>query len=220
VIELKNVTKSFEDGKERRVILDNVSLRINEGDFLFIKGRSGSGKTTLLNCIGCLDVFNLGDYYFDSEKVETNDEFTSSLRSKKIGFIFQHFHLLSRFSVLENVLLPTRIAGKIKTDYLNRAIELLSMLEMEDKANALPNTLSGGQSQRVAIARSLINSPRILLADEPTGSLDEDSALIVMDTFKRLNEQGVTIALVSHENVYQRYASRVVEVKSGGLYES
>jgi putative ABC transport system ATP-binding protein len=184
ILSMKNIVKEYQMGEEVTAVLKNVNLKVNEGEFIAILGPSGSGKSTLMNIIGCLDIPTSGEYILSGRKIADQDEKTlAHIRSKEIGFIFQSFHLLSRQSALKNVELPMIYSGKNKKERRERAIELLAKVGLEDKINHRPNQLSGGQQQRVAIARAVANNPTILLADEPTGALDQKTGKQVMELF-------------------------------------
>jgi len=215
---LSNVTKVYELGGETVNALDGLTLSISPGEFTAIMGPSGSGKSTLMNILGCLDRPTSGSYMLDGQEVATlNDDELATTRNKKIGFVFQSFNLLPRMSTLENVALPMVYAGVEKKERLARAKQVLTMVGLEERMNHQPNELSGGQRQRVAIARALVNDPTIIMADEPTGNLDTKSGDEVMAIFSKLNTQGRTIILVTHEPEIATYAGRVVYVRDGRL---
>lgn len=213
---LSEVTKVYQLGAEKVHALAGITFSISPGEFTAIMGPSGSGKSTLMNILGCLDRPTTGSYVLDGQEVATlNDDQLAITRNQKIGFVFQSFNLLPRMSTLENVALPMIYAGVGKKERLARAQEVLEMVGLEARLNHQPNELSGGQRQRVAIARSLVNDPTILMADEPTGNLDTKAGDEVMDIFSRLNSQGRTIILVTHEPDIAEYARRVVYVRDG-----
>ena len=194
LLNIQNIYKNY--GKEPMIVpvLKDVSLEVVQGDYIAIMGPSGSGKTTLMNIIGCLDRASLGTYLFEDEDIsEMNDDALSDLRLNKIGFVFQNFNLLSSETAQENVALPLIYAGIDKEKRNQRAIDVLNKVGLQDRISFKPSQLSGGQKQRVAIARAIINNPKILLADEPTGALDQASGKQVMELFKSLNDEGVTI---------------------------
>ena len=217
VIETKKLKKEFHMGEVVVNALRGIDLTIEEGDFVAIMGASGSGKSTLMNLLGCLDLPTSGDYYLDGKHVNVmgKDE-CANIRNEKIGFVFQGFNLLSRTSALENVELPLFYdkSGRIK-DPRKAAIEALKRVGLGDRMDHEPNQLSGGQQQRVAIARALVNGPAIILADEPTGNLDSKTSIEVMALFQELNDQGITIIVVTHERDIALYTKRIVEVKDG-----
>ncbi|MBF7068356.1 ABC transporter permease [Campylobacter volucris] len=214
MILLKNISKKINGA----TILDNVSLRICKGEFVAIIGQSGSGKTSLLNIIGTLDEPSSGEYFLDNYDVnKTSKDEKARLRREKIGFIFQRYNLLNLLNAKENVALPAVYAGKNKNERLKKAKELLSFLELDHKEFSKPNQLSGGQQQRVSIARALINGGELILADEPTGALDSKSGKIVLEILTKLNEQGHTIVLVTHDPCIAAMAKRVIEIKDGKI---
>lgn len=218
MIEMAGVAKAFGRGPERQVVLKNVSLRVDRGEFVAIVGPSGSGKSTLMNLIGFLDVPTEGVYRF--EGIETNrlgDNELAELRNRKIGFIFQQFNLLPGLTALENVELPLVYAGVGKRRRREIAIGLLESLGLGDRLHHRPHQLSGGQQQRVAIARALAVSPSLLLADEPTGSLDSRTGAEVLDLIGRLNAEGNTVILVTHDPQVAARAGRVVSVRDGEI---
>ncbi len=216
MIHVENITRTYDmHGAEVRA-LDGVSLDIAQGEFVAITGPSGSGKSTLLNVLGCLDKPDAGSYVLDGQEVSgLDDEAISTVRNRKIGFIFQSFHLLPRLTVLENVLLPLRFTREPKPDVTARAKELLARVGLADRMDHRPTQLSGGQMQRAAIARSLILSPALLLADEPTGNLDSKSAADVLRLLDELHDQGQTIVLVTHDNEIAAHAPRHVRLRDG-----
>lgn len=213
---LSNVTKIYRLGGETVHALAGLTLTIRPGEFTAIMGPSGSGKSTLMNILGCLDRPTSGSYMLDGQEVATlNDDQLATTRNKKIGFVFQSFNLLPRMSTLQNVALPMVYAGVAKKERIERAKQVLKMVGLEDRMNHQPNELSGGQRQRVAIARSLVNDPTIIMADEPTGNLDTKSGDEVMAIFSKLNSQGRTIILVTHEPDIAQHAGRIVHVRDG-----
>lgn len=220
-MKLSEITKVYGKGSLEVPVLHDISLQIEDGEFVAIMGPSGSGKSTLMNIIGCLDIPTSGEYILSGRKIADQDEKTlAHIRSKEIGFIFQSFHLLSRQSALKNVELPMIYSGKNKKERRERAIELLAKVGLEDKINHRPNQLSGGQQQRVAIARAVANNPTILLADEPTGALDQKTGKQVMELFHQLNDEGRTIIMITHDSSIAKEAKRVVRILDGNLTES
>ena len=200
IVQLKEVYKSYNNGGLETPVLFDINFSIDEGDYIAVMGPSGSGKSTLMNLIGCLDSPTSGSIILDGQDVSLlNDKELSEVRARKIGFVFQHFQLLSYMNAIENVALPLSYIGVPKAERIERAKEMLKMVGLEDRMEHRPNQLSGGQKQRVAIARAAINSPKILLADEPTGALDSKSGDQVMELFDELNRQGVTILMITHE---------------------
>jgi len=219
IISVKKLIKTYRMGDEDVRALDGVSLEINKGDFVAIMGASGSGKSTFMNVLGCLDKPSSGEYFLDGVNVFTltNNEL-AELRNKKIGFIFQSFNILSRTSALENVELPLLYNNNITgSDRKNKASEALKSVGLLDRINYLPNQLSGGQQQRVAIARALVNSPLIILADEPTGNLDSKTSYEIMGIFKQLNKSGITIIMVTHEPDIAKFALSNIVFKDGKI---
>lgn len=219
VFEIKNIYKDYFQGKEPLTVLKNISLSVEEGEYVAVMGPSGSGKSTLMNIIGCLDKQTSGEFIFDGIDVMTaNDKKLSQIRNQKIGFVFQNFNLLPRQSALENVELPLLYAGVPKKERRKRAISALKRVGLEDRMNFNPTQLSGGQKQRVAIARAIVNQPKLLLADEPTGALDTKSGEQVMELFKELNDDGATIVMITHEPDIAACAKRVMHIRDGELY--
>ena len=209
LLNLQNIDKNY--GKEPLFVpvLKDVSLEVAQGDYIAIMGPSGSGKTTLMNIIGCLDRASEGTYLFEEEDIsEMNDDALSDLRLNKIGFVFQNFNLLNSQTAQENVALPLIYAGVDKETRNHRANVALSKVGLADRTTFKPNQLSGGQKQRVAIARAIINNPKILLADEPTGALDQASGKQVMELFKALNDEGVTIIMITHDANFASHAKK------------
>ena len=221
LLNLKNVYKNY--GKEPMIVpvLKDVSLEVTQGDYIAIMGPSGSGKTTLMNIIGCLDRTNEGTYLFENEDIsKMNDDALSDLRLNKIGFVFQNFNLLSSESAQENVALPLIYAGVDKEKRNQRAIDALNKVDLGDRITFKPSQLSGGQKQRVAIARAIINNPKILLADEPTGALDQASGKQVMELFKSLNDEGVTIIMITHDANVASHAKKILHIIDGEIIEN
>ena len=217
LISLKNITKKYGDGESHTLALKGVSFDIQEVEFVAIMGASGSGKSTLMHIIGFLDKPTSGEYFFDNEDTSKfDDNRLAKLRNLKIGFVFQAYNLLPRTSVLDNVLLPTiYTAGLNKTLAEKQASQMLEKLNLSHRLNHWPNQLSGGEQQRAAIARALINEPRLILADEPTGNLDSKSGQEVMEVLQDLNEEGHTIIMVTHEQYVAQCAKRILTLKDG-----
>ncbi|MFD0679750.1 MULTISPECIES: ABC transporter ATP-binding protein [unclassified Paenibacillus] len=218
MIELQNITKVYERGAEKLHILNDLSLSVAKGDFVAIVGPSGSGKSTLMNMIGLLDVPTSGAYTLDGVATENmNDNKLAELRNKKIGFIFQQFNLLPRLNALENVELPMIYSGLNKKARRERAQQMLELLGMGQRGHHKPSELSGGQQQRVAIARALSIGPSLLLADEPTGALDSKTGNEVLELVMRLNEEGNTIVLITHDSHIADHARRVISIRDGAI---
>ena len=220
ILSMKGIFKEYKMGEETSVVLKGVDLDVYEGEFLAILGPSGSGKSTLMNIIGCLDTPTKGEYYLSGKHIANQTEKElARIRSQEIGFIFQSFHLLQRHSALENVELPLIYANKAKKQRTALAKEMLCRVGLEDKINHYPNQMSGGQQQRVAIARAIVTNPTILLADEPTGALDQKTGAQVMDIFNELNAEGRTIIMITHDVGIARHAKRIVRILDGYLSE-
>ncbi|EKD56845.1 MAG: hypothetical protein ACD_58C00071G0004 [uncultured bacterium] len=217
IIEIKNLSKTYGQGEVEVKALANVDLVIGKGEFVAIMGPSGCGKSTLLNMLGCLDKPNSGTYILDGKEVskKTSSKTLAKIRRDKIGFIFQTFNLLSRTSVLNNVILPAVYSGL--KNRRQKATELLARVGLAKRINHKSNELSGGEQQRVAIARSLMNNPEIILADEPTGNLDSKSGAQIMKLLKELNSDGKTIIAVTHDENIAKQTSRIVRMKDGKI---
>jgi putative ABC transport system ATP-binding protein len=215
MIQVENLFRTFRKGSLEVQILRGVSLRIRKGEFVSIMAPSGMGKSTLLNILGCLDKPSSGSYILDRVPVhEMDDDELSRMRNQKIGFVFQSFHLLPRMTAWENVILPL-IYGDFEGDIKQRAVRVLQSVGLADRVEHLPRELSGGQQQRVAIARALVNSPSIILADEPTGNLDSSSSQEVMKIFHELHIAGTTMVVVTHDKEVAFQADRIIEMKDG-----
>jgi len=216
MIEFNDIMKSFNSGTVRTDVLKGVTFKVNKGEFVAIMAPSGTGKTTLLNVLGCLMKASGGSYLFEGQDIETlNDDQLSEIRNKKIGFVFQTFNLLERTSALDNVLLPLVYSDVYPADAAKKASRLIESVGLKDRINYKPSELSGGQQQRVAIARALINDPAVILADEPTGNLDSNSAKEIMEIFKTLHKEGRTILVVTHDINIARSAERIIYLKDG-----
>ena len=216
IIHLENIRKAYYLGKEPLEVLKGISLDIFKNEYVALMGPSGSGKSTLMNIIGCLDSLTTGKYILNNKDVSsTTDNDLDEVRNKEIGFVFQQFNLLPRLTAEENVALPLVYAGIAKKERIERAKEALRKVNLSDRGHHKPNELSGGQIQRVAIARSLVNNPSILLADEPTGNLDTKTSVEIMNLFGELHAQGNTVILVTHEDDISKYAHRIVRLKDG-----
>ena len=220
ILDLKGIYKDYQQGKMTVPVLKDVNFSMEEGEYVAIMGPSGSGKTTLMNIIGCLDRPTSGTYELAGENVlKLKDRELSDLRLKSIGFVFQSFQLMPRESAVENVALPLSYAGVRKKERRIRATKALERVGLGDRVNFRPTQLSGGQKQRVAIARAMVNHPKILLADEPTGALDSKSGEQIMELFDSLNEEGVTIVMITHDPRIAAKAKRIVRIIDGEIYE-
>ena len=220
ILKRADVVKCYRMADEDIQVLDHVNLSIREGEFVSILGPSGSGKSTLMNIIGCLDVPTSGEYMLSGHDVDRLDENElAHIRNKEIGFVFQSFQLLPRLSALENVELPLIYAGVAPQERKQRAQLIMERVGLGDKLKNLPTQLSGGQQQRVAIARSVVTEPTILLADEPTGALDQKTGMQIMDLFREINREGRTVIMITHDPNIAKYAERVIHIIDGRLSE-
>jgi putative ABC transport system ATP-binding protein len=221
MIQLRDIRKTYRQGGNDIRALDGIDLTIAQGEFVAIMGPSGSGKSTLLNVLGALDKPDQGTYRLDQDDIGgMDDDAASDLRNRRIGFVFQSFHLLPRLTVLENVLLPQRYAGSVDRDAPARAVALLERIGLGQRIHHRPGELSGGQLQRAAIARALLNQPALLLADEPTGNLDSKSALDVLALLAELNGAGQTLVLVTHDPEIAASAGRTIHLRDGKIAEA
>ena len=220
ILSLQNVFKDYQQDKLVVPVLKDICLNVEEGEYVAIMGPSGSGKTTLMNIIGCLDKPTSGSYQLAGEDVlKLKDRDLSDLRLRSIGFVFQSFHLMPRETAAENVALPLSYAGVRKRERKERAVAALERVGLGDRVGFRPAQLSGGQKQRVAIARAMVNNPKILLADEPTGALDSKSGEQIMELFARLNEEGVTVVMITHDPKIAANAKRVIRIIDGVIFE-
>lgn len=220
VLSMRNICKSYYTGTGELKVLKNVNLTVQKGDFLSILGPSGSGKTTLMNIIGCLDTPTSGKYILSGRNILDMDEFElASVRNREIGFIFQNFCILPRLTALQNVELPLIYSGVPFSIRKTKAMEILERVGLADKMHSLPNQLSGGQQQRVAIARAMVTNPSILLADEPTGALDQKTGNQIVSLFEELNRDGITIVMITHDRNIAVRAGRIVHILDGIVSE-
>ena len=218
ILKLTDICKDYLQGKEPVRVLKNINMTVEKGEYLAIMGPSGSGKTTLMNLIGCLDVPTSGTYELDGKDLkDLSDDALAEIRNKHIGFVFQSFHLLPKMNALDNVALPLLYAGVPQKERRARAEEALKAVGLEDRIRFMPNQLSGGQCQRVAIARAMVGKPDLLLADEPTGALDTKAGNQIMDIFRQLSQEGMTIIMITHEHSIAQCADKVYYILDGEL---
>ncbi|MDP3758541.1 MAG: ABC transporter ATP-binding protein [Candidatus Daviesbacteria bacterium] len=218
LVKFSKINKIYETGGVPLQALKNISLEVKKGEFVAVIGASGSGKSTLMNIIGLLDKPTTGTYELDGQDTfKLREDSLADIRNKKIGFVFQSFNLLPRTTALDNVAMPLLYAGISRNERNVKARLALEQVGLEEKLTSRPNQLSGGQQQRVAIARALVNNPEIILADEPTGNLDSKSGQEIMGIFKRLNREGKTIIMITHEASIAKYAKRVIRLKDGEM---
>ena len=218
ILELRDVCKDYTRGKNLVPVLKNVNLQVEQGDYIAIMGPSGSGKTTLMNLVGCLDLPTSGQYLLKDQDMSTlNDNQLAEIRNKHIGFVFQNFYLLPKMTALDNVALPLLYAGVPAEERRQRALTSLQRVGLADKCKNLPSQLSGGQQQRVSIARALAGNPSVILADEPTGALDSRTGREVLAFLQKLNREGDTVVLITHDNSIAVKANRIVRLQDGRI---
>ena len=219
IVQLENVYKSYSQGREPVPVLHDISMTVEQGEYIAIMGPSGSGKTTLMNLLGCLDVPTSGKYLLEGQDIGTlSDDALADIRNNSIGFVFQTFHLLPKMTALDNVALPLLYRGIPLKDRRARAAAALKLMGLGDRMDFYPNQLSGGQQQRVAIARAIVGGPKLLLADEPTGALDTASGNQIMEIFRRLSQRGITIIMITHEQSIAQCADKTYHILDGRLY--
>ena len=219
ILKMTDICKDYQQGKEPVRVLKNINLTVEEGDYLAIMGPSGSGKTTLMNLIGCLDVPTSGSYELDGKNLnDLTDDELADIRNKHLGFVFQRFHLLPKMTALDNVALPLLYGDVPPKERRELAMEALRSVGLEDRMDFLPNQLSGGQCQRVAIARAMVGKPALLLADEPTGALDTKSGQQIMEIFRKLSDEGMTIIMITHEPGIAECADKIYRILDGELH--
>lgn len=221
IISMQNINKSYRTGDNHLHVLKDVSLTVNKGEYLAILGPSGSGKSTLMNIIGCMDVADEGVYFLDGVQVEkASEKELVKIRNQKIGFIFQKYHLIPTYNVLQNIVMPLLMRGMTLEEAKESAMDIIQMLGLTERMSHKPNELSGGQQQRVAIARALVGQPALLLADEPTGALDQNSGAEVLKLFKKLHDMGNTIVMITHDLNVAKHAERMVQIIDGEIFEN
>ena len=219
ILKLTDICKDYQQGREPVRVLKNINLTVHKGDYLAIMGPSGSGKTTLMNLLGCLDVPTSGTYALEGQDIGSmSDDALADIRNRCIGFVFQSFYLMPKMNAIDNVALPLLYRGVSLKDRRARAAAALKLMGLEDRMDFYPNQLSGGQQQRVAIARAIVGSPKLLLADEPTGALDTASGVQIMDIFRRLSQRGITIIMITHEMAIAQKADKIYHILDGRLH--
>ena len=219
IVQLENVYKDYAQGREPVHVLHDISMTVEQGEYIAIMGPSGSGKTTLMNLLGCLDVPTSGTYLLEGQDIGSlSDDALADIRNQSIGFVFQNFHLLPKMTALDNVALPLLYRGVPLKERRSRAEAALTLMGLQERMDFYPNQLSGGQQQRVAIARAIVGTPKLLLADEPTGALDTASGVQIMDIFRRLSQRGITIIMITHELGIAQCADKIYHILDGRLH--
>lgn len=218
IIRMEKINKFYRMGEESLHVLKDISFAVEKGDYITILGPSGSGKTTLMNILGCMDTFDSGTYQFEGIELNkyTNNQL-SWVRNQKIGFIFQKYNLIPQYTAMQNIIMPLLIRGLTRNEAVKKADEIISFVGLSDRVLHKPNELSGGQQQRVAIARALVTEPSLLLADEPTGSLDSVTGKDILALFKKLNDNGITIIVISHDSKVAEQSKRVISIFDGKI---
>lgn len=220
MIKMVNICKGYMVGDENVQVLKDINFNVDEGEFVAILGPSGSGKTTLMNIIGCMDVADTGEYYLDGQAIHTMEETDlGDIRNQEIGFIFQNYQLIPTYNIMQNIIMPLLVRGMTTAEAEDKCMDTIKLLGIDHRLRHKPSELSGGQKQRVSIARALVGEPAILLADEPTGALDRSSGQDVLKLFKRLNEMGHTIVMITHDLNVAQAATRIVHIIDGQLSE-
>ena len=220
IITMKDINKGYMLGDEKVPVLKNINFRVDRGEYVAILGPSGSGKTTLMNIIGCMDICDSGEYYLDGQAVhEMEEESLNTVRNTEIGFIFQNYQLIPTYNILQNIIMPLVVRGMTSKEAEEKCMDTIRLLGIDHRIKHKPSELSGGQKQRASIARALVGEPAILLADEPTGALDQKTGLQVMDLFHQLNDDGNTIIMITHDMHIAKHAGRIVRILDGEISE-
>ncbi|MDR2043837.1 MAG: ABC transporter ATP-binding protein [Clostridium sp.] len=219
MIVMTGINKGYLLGEKKLPILKDINFTLEKGEYVAVLGPSGSGKTTLMNLIGCMDVADSGEYYLDHMAIhETDEKELEAVRNRKIGFIFQNYHLIPTYNVMQNIMMPLLMRGIGHKEAEKQCMDTIRLLGLDHRLAHKPNELSGGQKQRVSIARALVGRPSVLLADEPTGALDQNSGKEVLKLFQELNEMGNTIVMITHDPEVARSARRMIRIVDGNLY--
>ena len=221
IIKMTNICKGYKIGDEKVPVLKNVQFSVEDGEFVAILGPSGSGKTTLMNIIGCMDILDSGEYYLNGKAVHgLQEEDMTEIRNSEIGFIFQNYQLIPTYNIMQNIIMPLLVRGLSSEEAEEQCYDTIKMLGIYHRLRHKPNELSGGQKQRVSIARALVGKPAILLADEPTGALDQESGKEVLKLFEQLNDMGHSIVMITHDLKVAQHAKRIVYIVDGRLYDN